>query len=937
MSERRPAPSGTPRPRWRRSPQSASRSAIAAFERAAVAHHRQGGPRVEGRRLAVVAVARDEPELLAAVAAGADAVRLVLPLPPPAGGGPDVARLAALVGHGRAHGCRVWAALPEPVPQPDMAAAAGALWALRAAGVEAVEVGDLGLLRLVRDRVPGLAVHAGPTLGARSAAAVEALAAGGARRVVLAPDVRPAEVRAIAAVTAVELEVPLHGPACVAAGRCHLAGAAAAGHGVRGACGELCAAMLAVAPPGDRGVGHDPERAPALVAELRAAGAAAVRVAPGPGADLGRAVHAFRLAAAAGPVLDDETAERVRRLLADREPTPAAPERLAGAPSGLAVHLELEAGADVVRVVVRDERERLGEVSWPAAADGAPTDSLDALEAALCPPTGSGLRAETFVLRGPSGPPPAGALAALWRAVTASLERQRAALLARVGGEPGAQRDSAPLRRAPLVCLGLADLASAATLLGRDVVDRAEVPLSALAGPAAPAGVPPLGPELGASQRARLYVGLPRVSGEGDWPELVRRLRGLGGAGLGGVVVHDLGQAGAAQAAGLAPIAGEGLAVANAEALGFLEELGCRAATLDPARPVADWLALLAVRPTLPLRAPVRGWFAAAATRLAVPPDAPSEEGWWSPDGATLWTRVEDGVTLLVSLSPLDRPGAVDALGDAGVHELLLDLRGAPPGDPHGTPESLLAPLRRGSAPGARSGGLEPTLDRDLEQQLGRLYASADRLTRSFRERHGLTCSSACARCCAQLVPVWPAEAHALIPGVRALVTGEAERAALRARAEAQLAEQRAVFERAGLRRHPSELPIWRVRPGQLEPLVGRAWSACVLLADGRCSVYARRPLLCRVYGFPTAAIPGNLCRRLSAPLLDAATNGRMPSIPATHVHRLGEAIRQLQGLPDGVTDLTTVAAIVAHVLRGPAPTAAADGWEPSPLRPPDT
>lgn len=212
--------------------------------------------------------------------------------------------------------------------------------------------------------------------------------------------------------------------------------------------------------------------------------------------------------------------------------------------------------------------------------------------------------------------------------------------------------------------------------------------------------------------------------------------------------------------------------------------------------------------------------------------------------------------------------------------------------------------------------GLASESDKRLEQTLGRLYAGADLLTKRFRERHGLACSPRCARCCSQLVPVWPVEAAALIPGIRELVPTDRGRVALREHARQQLAEQSGVLAREGVRRHPSDMPVWRVRTGQLEPLVHRKWPPCVLLAEGRCQVYTRRPLLCRLYGFPTAAIPTNFCRRLGAPLIDGAAGKRLAAIPARYVHRLGESIRRLQSLPDGVTDMTTVAAVVAHALR---------------------
>jgi Fe-S-cluster containining protein len=93
----------------------------------------------------------------------------------------------------------------------------------------------------------------------------------------------------------------------------------------------------------------------------------------------------------------------------------------------------------------------------------------------------------------------------------------------------------------------------------------------------------------------------------------------------------------------------------------------------------------------------------------------------------------------------------------------------------------------------------------------------------AIRERYAaqLMCRAGCDHCCYQEFTVFPVEAHHLAQAIAALSLDERQR----------LQERLQQAERT--------LPIAET----LQP--------CVLLHEGRCSVYGGRPLICRLQGFP--------------------------------------------------------------------------------------
>jgi putative protease len=120
------------------------------------------------------------------------------------------AELAEAVRVLRDRGRRAYLTTYGAAREDAMPALRAALETAVRAGVEAVEVHGLGLLKLVRDEYPGLAIHAGGFANVYTDAGVEVLARYGVARVMPSHELTLDEIDAIAA-GGVPLEIPVHG------------------------------------------------------------------------------------------------------------------------------------------------------------------------------------------------------------------------------------------------------------------------------------------------------------------------------------------------------------------------------------------------------------------------------------------------------------------------------------------------------------------------------------------------------------------------------------------------------------------------------------------------------------------------------------------------------------------------------------------------------
>ena len=109
------------------------------------------------------------------------------------------------------------------------------------AGVDAVLVQDLGMVRLIRAVCPDLAIHASTQMTMTSAETIAEIESLGIERVVLARELSLAEITQISQGTTLELEVFAHGALCVAySGQCMTSESLGGRSANRGQCAQAC-------------------------------------------------------------------------------------------------------------------------------------------------------------------------------------------------------------------------------------------------------------------------------------------------------------------------------------------------------------------------------------------------------------------------------------------------------------------------------------------------------------------------------------------------------------------------------------------------------------------------------------------------------------------------------------------------------------------------
>jgi len=113
--------------------------------------------------------------------------------------------------------------------------------AIAKAGVDAVIVQDLGLVRLIRAMAPTLAVHASTQMTITERNGISFVKKLGVERAVLARELSLADIRAITATADLPVEVFVHGALCVAySGQCLTSEALGGRSANRGQCAQAC-------------------------------------------------------------------------------------------------------------------------------------------------------------------------------------------------------------------------------------------------------------------------------------------------------------------------------------------------------------------------------------------------------------------------------------------------------------------------------------------------------------------------------------------------------------------------------------------------------------------------------------------------------------------------------------------------------------------------
>ena len=182
------------------------------------------------------------PQLHAAIEAGADACYFGLHhFSARAKVGFSLEELPDVMRTLHARGVRGYLTFNTLVFEHELDAAAEAIAAVTRAGVDALIIQDIGVLKMARQMAPELELHASTQTSITSAEGVEFALGLGVQRVTLARELSIEEIAAIYEKTGAELEIFVHGALCVAySGQCFSSEAWGGRSANRGQCAQAC-------------------------------------------------------------------------------------------------------------------------------------------------------------------------------------------------------------------------------------------------------------------------------------------------------------------------------------------------------------------------------------------------------------------------------------------------------------------------------------------------------------------------------------------------------------------------------------------------------------------------------------------------------------------------------------------------------------------------
>ncbi|MDW5550757.1 DUF3656 domain-containing U32 family peptidase [Methanosarcina sp.] len=191
----------------------------------------------------VLAPVGDEEALLAAIRGGADAVYLGVGEFNARQGAKNftIENLDETVKLAHSHGVLVYLALNIPIKQKELQHALEIVDCAYAAGIDAVILQDLGLLRLLNEIYPDLEIHASTQMTIHNRGGVDFVAGLGAKRVIVSRELTTTEVKDIVDNSNVEIEVFVHGALCYSySGKCLFSSFLHGRSANRGACAQPC-------------------------------------------------------------------------------------------------------------------------------------------------------------------------------------------------------------------------------------------------------------------------------------------------------------------------------------------------------------------------------------------------------------------------------------------------------------------------------------------------------------------------------------------------------------------------------------------------------------------------------------------------------------------------------------------------------------------------
>ncbi len=191
----------------------------------------------------LLAPAGDMSCLYAAVSAGADAIYV---------GGKafgarayaknfDIEELKRAVAYCHLHGVKLYVTVNTLVYDREMRELSDYVAKLWEIGVDAVITADLGVIREIKRRAPGLEIHASTQMSVHNTEGAIMAAELGASRVVLARELSFENINSVTEKAPIETEIFLHGALCVChSGQCLMSSLVGGRSGNRGECAQPC-------------------------------------------------------------------------------------------------------------------------------------------------------------------------------------------------------------------------------------------------------------------------------------------------------------------------------------------------------------------------------------------------------------------------------------------------------------------------------------------------------------------------------------------------------------------------------------------------------------------------------------------------------------------------------------------------------------------------
>ncbi len=148
---------------------------------------------------------------------------------------------AAAVSYCHLRGVKVYLTLNTLLTDRELPAAAELAAQAQGLGVDAVLIQDLGLMRVLRQAAPDLAVHGSTQLTVHNLDGVKFCADQGMTRVVLSRELSRDQIEYICRNSPIEIEVFAHGALCMCySGQCFFSSVVGGRSGNRGLCAQPC-------------------------------------------------------------------------------------------------------------------------------------------------------------------------------------------------------------------------------------------------------------------------------------------------------------------------------------------------------------------------------------------------------------------------------------------------------------------------------------------------------------------------------------------------------------------------------------------------------------------------------------------------------------------------------------------------------------------------